>query len=579
MNTIAFLNGAAELWSAHLPRALWQTALVALLALVALRLGRRWPAPLRYGLLLVALLKFAMPVSLTSPIALLGRLETPTLGRAILHHAAPRAGSRAPRRLGTTAPPLAADRAPAAHPSVTLTGRAWMLGVYLLGFVVTLAWIAWQHLRLRQMACACRPAEERRLLRAHEELCRRLGLRRHPRLLLSDRDQVPVAFGLLTPTVVLPRRLVRELAPADVRIVLAHELAHHRRGDPWLNGLQIVLSAAWWFDPFYWLVSRQVRSVREDCCDDLVLARGLSSGESYCETLLRAARLASAPVPLGAVLAYGRSAHPLRRRLIRVMRGGFRPAPELSLPHLALILALALVLLPGATSRSETISPHRDQGLRYELHSNEAETRARAALRLGKQRGDEVVAELVALLSDGAPIARALEWDGPSDWSPALKSWLQPSPGEVAAIALASMGREAAGPLIGALGKSDATARRNAAWALGELHNPRLPGLPEVPPLVNALLDPEGHVRAAAAWALGETKDHRAVSPLAAALKDGDSEVRRHAAHALGEIADSTTSEALIDALEDPDERVRETVSWALHEIEDKIQDGAYRDF
>jgi HEAT repeat protein len=53
---------------------------------------------------------------------------------------------------------------------------------------------------------------------------------------------------------------------------------------------------------------------------------------------------------------------------------------------------------------------------------------------------------------------------------------------------------------------------------------------------MGALKDADPHVRRQAAWALGEIADPRAAGPLASALKDASAEVRRQAAWALGEM-------------------------------------------
>jgi hypothetical protein len=397
---------------------------------------------------------------------------------------------------------------------------------------------------------------------------------------MSAEDRVPLAFGLFHPTVVLPRRFVDELRPDELRLVLAHELAHHRRGDLWLNGLQNALAAVWWFDPIYWLLSRELRSTREDCCDDLLLAGALSSGQAYCETLLRAARIAVQSKFAETSLACGLGTPPLRRRLVRVMHIGFRPAAGLSLLQWAAVAGLGFLLLPGTTSRAArpvatssggsigaTSVPVPDAV--QELQSSDPEIRAAAATELGRRRSIEFIPQLVALLSDDSPIVHAPEWRG--DWSPVYASWLQPSPGEAAALALASMSQDAAMPLVTALQDPDATTRRNAAWALGELHSPRWPGMPEVPPLVQALSDVDGRVRTAAAWALGETKDRRATQPLISTLHDSDSDARRMAAHALGEIAAPDAVDALREARHDSNADVRFKVVWALQEIRDKV--------
>ena len=191
-------------------------------------------------------------------------------------------------------------------------------------------------------------------------------------------------------------------------------------------------------------------------------------------------------------------------------------------------------------------------------------------------------------------------WDS-GRWSPALQTFKHPSPGEQAAIALASFGRRALAPLINQLDSPNATVRRNAAWAIGEL-TAMVPGerAGAVPQLITLLSDTDEWVRMAAAralgelgdrrsldgliarlgddkwrvrqvtaWALSEMKDERAVTALCnVLLSDTRAEVRRGAAEALGEIASSEALPSLKQALNDSETSVSTKAAWAISEIE-----------
>ena len=186
-------------------------------------------------------------------------------------------------------------------------------------------------------------------------------------------------------------------------------------------------------------------------------------------------------------------------------------------------------------------------------------------------------------------------------WSPALQTFKHPSPGEQAAIALASFGRRTFEPLTNELDSSNAVVRRNAAWAIGELTN-MLPGerAGAVPRLITLLADNDEWVRMAAAralgelndrrslhgliaglsddkwrvrqvaaWALSEMKDARAVDALCnVLLSDVRPEVRRGAAEALGEISSANALPALKQAVNDTDATVSAKAAWAISEIE-----------
>jgi hypothetical protein len=68
MNTnLECLVQLSRLWWTWVWHSSWQSALVTGLVLGALAQGKRWNAPLRYAILLVALLKFAVPPLLPLP--------------------------------------------------------------------------------------------------------------------------------------------------------------------------------------------------------------------------------------------------------------------------------------------------------------------------------------------------------------------------------------------------------------------------------------------------------------------------------------------------------------------------------
>ena len=105
--------------------------------------------------------------------------------------------------------------------------------------------------------------------------------------------------------------------------------------------------------------------------------------------------------------------------------------------------------------------------------------------------------------------------------------------------------------------------RRAAAWALGELGDPRA-----VEHLISGLRDEASAVREAVVWALVKIGPP-AVEPLISALRDEDSDVRKAAAEALGKLGDPRGVEPLISALKDKDSGVRWAAAIALYKLGD----------
>ena len=178
------------------------------------------------------------------------------------------------------------------------------------------------------------------------------------------------------------------------------------------------------------------------------------------------------------------------------------------------------------------------------------------------------IPSLIAMLGDDTKTEFVKCWDT-GRWSPALQTFKHPSPGEQAAIALASFGRRALVPLTNQLDSPNATVRRNAAWAIGEL-TAMLPGERSgaVPQLITLLSDSDEWVRMAAARALGELRDRRSVEGLIARLGDDKWRVRQMAAWALSEMKDERAVPALSSVLlSDARAEVRRGAAEALGEI------------
>ena len=207
---------------------------------------------------------------------------------------------------------------------------------------------------------------------------------------------------------------------------------------------------------------------------------------------------------------------------------------------------LVLAVIPAGHAGRAARQARGLSDLTAALGAADPAVRARAACDL-REHGDravEAIDKLVALLADGSPVNHSVcerrWWRGNGDQ--------ETTPGELAASALVSIGSRAYTALDLALRSATWIARRNAAWALGALDDPRA-----VRGLIEALRDREAPVREQAAWALGALDQRDAGEPLIAALKDTDVRVRKQAAWALGALDEPRATHALIEALRDGD--------------------------
>jgi ankyrin repeat protein/beta-lactamase regulating signal transducer with metallopeptidase domain len=351
---IHLINGIAEPWFRYIASATLQATLLALFVLGLLQLGRRWTPAWRYAFMMLALCKFVIPPMLFLPTGLFSRIQPQQLAESAppLHYAAPVAQiifSPVVNVHRETRPSLPDTSLP--MPILTTNGKLLLL--HLTGVLLILILAVAQKVRLRRLTFQSIAVEDPILAEAYNALCRSMKLSRKPQLLISKDKHVPIAFGLWKPAVMLPEALVAALPLSEILVVLGHELAHHRRRDLWISWLQVIVSAFWWFNPVYWLLCRGIRGVREDCCDDMVLASGLVSREDYCRTLLKAVRTAlEHKTIIQTDFAYLGESLPLRRRFKRIMSAKFIRAPKLAITGMLSLIALAFVLLPGVKPQS-----------------------------------------------------------------------------------------------------------------------------------------------------------------------------------------------------------------------------------
>lgn len=127
-----------------------------------------------------------------------------------------------------------------------------------------------------------------------DSLSRRMGFKTAVPLLVSQKADTPLVIGWFKPVILIPTSALLHLSPQALEAVLAHELAHIQRLDYLANLLQCLAEAFLFFHPAAWWLSRQIRELREHCCDDaaaalcgdpMILAEGLSTLERLRRSL------------------------------------------------------------------------------------------------------------------------------------------------------------------------------------------------------------------------------------------------------------------------------------------------------
>ncbi|GAA4341433.1 M56 family metallopeptidase [Flaviaesturariibacter amylovorans] len=192
---------------------------------------------------------------------------------------------------------------------------ALLLGAWALLFALRAFRLAYDYrslhvLRSRALAPVA-PQWEARL----EELCGRIGLRGPVPLFESGLARVPMIVGYLKPVLLVPAGFFSGLPSESVEAILLHELAHLRRRDHLVNGLQHAAELLFFFNPAVLWLSRLLRTEREHCCDDLAVQHS-GNTRSYINALV--AFQEHHATPLGA-LAFADRDMPLLDRIKRLI--------------------------------------------------------------------------------------------------------------------------------------------------------------------------------------------------------------------------------------------------------------------
>lgn len=144
------------------------------------------------------------------------------------------------------------------------------------------------YVRLARLKTACAPIANIRIRSQTAQMCRKFGFAVEP-VLLQKQHAMPMAWGWRRPTILLPCEAADW--PANrLDMVLAHELAHVRRGDWLIQRLAKAVSCFYWFHPITWICLREMKRSAEQACDDVVLSSGVKAAD-YAEQLLEVIRI------------------------------------------------------------------------------------------------------------------------------------------------------------------------------------------------------------------------------------------------------------------------------------------------
>jgi beta-lactamase regulating signal transducer with metallopeptidase domain len=224
----------------------------------------------------------------------------------------------------------------------------WLAGVTFFSIRLLVSWT-----RVQRLAHAASQPATAAWRRAVSRLAEALRLRRAISLVESAAVEVPTVIGWLRPMILLPASTLTGLTAEQIEMVLAHELAHIRRHDFFVNLLQTVVETLMFYHPAAWWISRRIRMEREHCCDDLAIAV-CGNPLQYARALTRLEELRAAQTELAVAANGGSLLMRIRRLVVQKESTGGAARWAAGAAVLAVVVVLfTLPSLPALANREE----------------------------------------------------------------------------------------------------------------------------------------------------------------------------------------------------------------------------------
>jgi beta-lactamase regulating signal transducer with metallopeptidase domain len=452
------LNTIAEHWFDWQLAMLWQTGILICIIWIVDVLIRKWAHPqVRYALWMLVLVKLLIPPTFTSPASVTSHIPAVAIRAATVISGQGSSGilpeSKMPsEQSGQSVPASDEIVTPASNRAATvmervnsspsakgeypergrgyLSWKAYAMFIWLAGVLILSAWLFIRLSVLRRehiagwhgQAVLGRGVTEQgirtstlpeRFYTQLEEVASKLGLKRLPRVVLTDKVACPAVFGVFRPVLLMPKRSTGILPVSDNPVlpmtnqedksdtgvppvkhgrdghatmtaretehILLHELAHIKRGDLVVHAVYMLLQIVYWFNPLLWLIRKTLQNLRELCCDATVAKLLRENTVHYRQTLLETARqLLAEPVDPGlGLLGLFENNNWLVTRLQWLEKNTWKNRPWRIATIIALVAVMTTCVLPMANRQKLTTEDteaaenkyikHLDNGVTVEL--------------------------------------------------------------------------------------------------------------------------------------------------------------------------------------------------------------------
>lgn len=233
------------------------------------------------------------------------------------------------------------------------------------------------------------------------ELSKQVNLHAIPKLLISMKVEVPMAIGFIKPVVLIPATMLTGLTPAQLEMLILHELAHIRRHDYLVNFLQTLIEILFFFHPSVHWIAKSMRNEREYCSDDIAV-KHCGDPIAYAHTLTDTASLCINHQHTIPSMAMAASGGDLKQRVVRLVNHHCAPRNDLG----KWFAAISLLLLISIFAVIQVLSSTTSQQWKYHLpwqskysasttHIQDSEYKGNAEINIIKTQKNSIAQQLL----------------------------------------------------------------------------------------------------------------------------------------------------------------------------------------
>ena len=244
----------------------------------------------------------------------------------------------------------------------------WALTVLFLSIRLIRSWMTLASIQHR-----CDPKVSSELKQYIKNIAIKLDLPTIPLLKISKQVMVPAAYGVFKPTVLLPLSLISQIPRDQLEAVIKHELCHLKRNDFIHNIIQLCADILLFFHPGIRWMNNDIRHIREQCCDQMVLSHD-TKPLTYAKALTNIAAYTNGINMKHSVQLGINDGMLLNRVKFLLQNKSSQSSLMIFLPFLMLLMFIIILIQP-ANQDSESLTSHQTAAAKISMDQNSTGSR------------------------------------------------------------------------------------------------------------------------------------------------------------------------------------------------------------